>query len=26
MIHLAEGTDTTAHAELAQLDARGCLA
>jgi hypothetical protein len=26
MIHLAEGTDRTAHAELAQLDALGCLA
>ena len=26
MIHLAEGTDTTAQAELAQLDAMGCLA
>lgn len=26
MIHLAEGTDATAQAELAQLDAMGCLA
>jgi cytosine/adenosine deaminase-related metal-dependent hydrolase len=26
MIHLAEGTDETAQAELAQLDALGCLA
>lgn len=26
MIHLAEGTDATARAELAQLDALGCLA
>ena len=26
MIHLAEGTDATARAELAQLDAMGCLA
>ncbi|HTV86715.1 MAG TPA: amidohydrolase family protein [Dyella sp.] len=26
MIHLAEGTDATAQAELAQLDALGCLA
>ncbi len=26
MIHLAEGTDKTAQAELAQLDALGCLA
>jgi len=26
MIHLAEGTDAAAHAELAQLDAMGCLA
>jgi len=26
MIHLAEGTDATAKAELAQLDAMGCLA
>ncbi len=25
MIHLAEGTDAAAHAELAQLDAMGCL-
>ncbi|MEO8997720.1 MAG: amidohydrolase family protein [Rhodanobacter sp.] len=26
LIHLAEGTDATAHAELAQLDQLGCLA